>query len=419
MHARWLVSLGATLAAFMSVAVGETTTSYSLNDLRRIARSAHPNLESAEAAVHAAAGALRQARAYPNPGLAVGAGRGEPRDGGDSRSENGIVLVQPIEVNGIRKWRARSAELRLRGVEFDRILAETVVDSTVSRLVYTVLLERRRAEIARESAQVAGRLHQLLARRVEIGESSTLEAVKARSEWFARRRDVIAAESARVAARSALDLFCGNRLPEGYEITEQLNDNGTVPLPGDLAERLRTRNPVLLGAGVAVEEAEARTRVAKKEVFPRFDVIVNHDTELDRTGTSLGVGLALPLWNRNRGEIAASTAQHTGATADARALTLELETSLERTSAAYRAARAQIGLHQEGWTAVAHQSLDIATFSFENGEASLLDVLDAQRSYLGVSLAEAESWASLALARSEIERLIAGPLELENNDEAH
>ena len=46
--------------------------------------------------------------------------------------------------------------------------------------------------------------------------------------------------------------------------------------------------------------------------------------------------------------------------------------------------------------------------SFDNGEASLLDVLDAQRSYLGVRSAEVESWAALALARSDIELLLAG-----------
>ena len=71
-----------------------------------------------------------------------------------------------------------------------------------------------------------------------------------------------------------------------------------------------------------------------------------------------------------------------------------------------------------GWTATARQALDIATFSFENGEASLLDVLDAQRSHLAVTSAEAESWAALALARADIELLLAGPLESENTDEA-
>ena len=418
MFANRLVSLGIVLAAFTPAVAEPSESSYSLQELRAIARSAHPTLDSAEAALEAASGSLRQARAYPNPEIVVGVGRGRPRDGGDSRSENTIALLQPIELPGIRRWRARAAELRLRGVEFDRALAETIVDSTVARLTYTALLERGRAEIARESAEVASRLHELLARRVELGESSPLEAVKARSEWFARRREVLDAETSLETARSALNLFCGGRLAEGFVIAEMLEDPGAIALPADLVTRLRTRSPVLLRAAIAVEEAQARTGVAKKEVFPRFAVFAGHETELDRKATSVGVGLTIPLWNRNRGEIAAASAAHVRVTADARALTLELETALGQVSAMYRRAMSAIRLHQEGWTATAKQSLDIATFSFENGEASLLDVLDAQRSYLGVSLAEVEAWAALALARAEIERLIAGPVELENTDEA-
>ena len=90
MHARWLVSLGIALAVFTPVAVGETETSLSLQELRAIARSTHPTLGSAEAALEVALGGLRQAGAYPNPGLAVGIGRGRSRAGGDSRSESTI-----------------------------------------------------------------------------------------------------------------------------------------------------------------------------------------------------------------------------------------------------------------------------------------------------------------------------------------
>ena len=104
MHARWLVLLGIGLAVITPVAVGETETSFSLKQLRTLARSVHPTLESAEAAVEAATGALRQARAYPNPELAVAFGRGRPRDGGDSRSENSFVLMQPIERPGLRPY---------------------------------------------------------------------------------------------------------------------------------------------------------------------------------------------------------------------------------------------------------------------------------------------------------------------------
>jgi cobalt-zinc-cadmium efflux system outer membrane protein len=418
MLARWLVLPGIALAALTPVAAEETDLSYSLSELQAIARSAHPTLESAEAAAEAAAGALRQAGAYPNPAITAGVGRARPRDGGEYRSENAIQLVQPIEVNGIRRWRKQLGELQLQSIGLDRVLAQSLVDATVSRLVYTVLLERRHAEIARESAEVASRLLQLLQRRVELGESSPLEALKARSEWFARRRDLVDAEAAHGVARSALYLVCGGRLPDGYMIAESLQDSRAEALPADLVERLHASNPVLRRAGIAVEQAQARTEVAKKEVFPRFDLFAGHETELDRTGSSVGFGLSIPLWNRNRGKIAASAAEEARATADTRTLLLELERSLEQSSAAYRGALAAIRLHQEGWTAAAGKALDIATFSFENGEASLLDVLDAQRSHLAVQSAEAESWAALALARVEIELLLAGPLEAETTDEA-
>jgi cobalt-zinc-cadmium efflux system outer membrane protein len=127
--------------------------------------------------------------------------------------------------------------------------------------------------------------------------------------------------------------------------------------------------------------------------------------------------LTIPLWNRNRGTIIAARAQQAAAPAEVRTLVLELETSLEQASVAYRRALGAIRLHQEGWSSAARHSLDIVTFSFENGEASLLDVLDSQRSYLSVGLAEAESWARLALARADLERLTAGPLASEDTDE--
>jgi len=417
MPAAWLVSIGVALAALAPVAAADRRPSYSLKDFQRIARNAHPTLESAEAALEASQAALRQARAYPNPQLTLAAGRGRPRGGGESKSESAIQLVQPIEVGGIRRWRARSAELRLRGVELDRALTETVVDSTVSRLVYSVLLERRRVEIARKSSEVARRLEQLLSRRADLGESSPMELARTRSEWFARQRVLLLAEAALAAAEAALDLFCVNRLPDSYGITEKLKGPGVTPLPGDLLQRMRAHNPVLLRAGITVEDAEVRRQLARKEMFPGFDLMASHETELDRVGTSLGVGVTLPLWNRNRGEIAAAAADRTRASADAQTLALELERSLEQQSATYRGAHAMIRLHQQGWNAAARKSFEIATFSFENGEASLLEVLDAQRAFLVVHLAEAESWALLALARAEIERLIAGPLELENNDE--
>lgn len=406
-----------TIVLLSSPIVAESPPSYTIEDLKAIARSVHPTLAAVEAGIEQAEGVLRQSRAYPNPVFAVAGGRGKPRDGGDSRSESSFELVQPIELPGVRKWRARVTELGLEGAELERAVAESVIYASVVRLAYTVLAEGQRVDIARESARVAGRLDELLTRRVELGESSPLEAVKARSEWFARRRDVLDAESALDTARSALNVFCGHRLGTRYDVVDVSHPAPPAKLPVDLVGRMRAGNPILARAEVEVRRAEAGIESEKKAALPQIDVFAGHDTELDRTATSIGAGLRIPIWNRNRGAIEVATANRVRAASEKNALALELEAELARAATEYRRARAAIDLHVEGWTAVAAESLRIATFSFENGEAALLDVLDAQRSRLDVQLAEVNARAALQLARAEIERLIGGSIETETNHE--
>jgi cobalt-zinc-cadmium efflux system outer membrane protein len=397
-------------AASLSGGAESVGPAYTIEQLEGIARSVHPTLAAVEAGVERAAGTLRQAQAYPNPALVLAVGRGRPRDGGDSREERRIGIVQPIELPGVRKWRARVAELGARGAEVERAVVELMIDATVTRLAYSIVGEQQRVEIARESARNAGRLHDLLERRAELGESSPLEAVKARAEWFSRRRDVIDAEGALRVARAALDLFCGGRLASEYEVTEPLFEADPAELPADLDRRLLASNPVLRRARVSVERAEAQIESRKKATLPRIDLIVGHDTEIDRTAASLGVGLTIPLWNRNRGAVAAAAADRRRTAADAEVLAVGLGTDLAGARTRYARARAAILLHREGWTEAAAHALRIATFSFENGEASLLDVLDAQRANLEVRLAEADAWIALHTARAEIERLIGGRL---------
>ncbi|HXV75419.1 MAG TPA: TolC family protein, partial [Candidatus Polarisedimenticolaceae bacterium] len=314
------------------------TPAYTIEEIRAVARSVHPTLESVEAGVEAASESVHQARAYPNPALAAAFGRGRPSSGGDARNESSFGLLQPIELPGVRKWRIRLAELGVRAAEVERAVAESIVDSTVARLAHTVLGGEQSVEIARDSLDVAARLHELLARRVELGEAPPLDAVKARSEWYARQQELLVAESELELARSTLDLFCGRRLGTSFVVTDVLDAGDPTALPDDLVERLQAGNPVLLGAELAIEQAGARIEIERKAPLPRIDVVAGHDTELDRSATHVGVGLTVPLWNRNRGAVAAATASRHRLTSDLAGLRNELEADLARAATAYRRA---------------------------------------------------------------------------------
>ena len=70
MRVRCLVTLTMALATLTPAVAEERGSSYSLEQLRVIARSVHPTLDAAEAAVEASSGILRQSQAYPNPEIA-------------------------------------------------------------------------------------------------------------------------------------------------------------------------------------------------------------------------------------------------------------------------------------------------------------------------------------------------------------
>ena len=102
---------------------------------------------------------------------------------------------------------------------------------------------------------------------------------------------------------------------------------------------------------------------------------------------SFFVNFALPIFNRNQGEIAR--------TRYALTQSQELEaagsdTVLSDVSDAYEALRSNqevVQLYASGYLKEAQDSRDISEYAYKRGAASLLDFLDAERSYRATQLA--------------------------------
>ncbi len=409
-----LIAALAGAAPASSFAAGDPPR-YRLDELREIARARHPSLESASAAVAEALAAIRQARTVADPEARFELRRAEA--GAVSDPEYLVELEQPLPLPGVRRARVEVGQSGLRRAEHERLEAGAAVDAAVGRLYVEILLAQATVEVTRESETLSRRLAELLQRRVEVGEAPPLDALKAEAELYARRRASVEARRGLEAARLALDAFCGNALGPSFEIAGALAGPARLPDVRELAERIERDNPRIRSARAAVEAAEARERLERSLRMPGLALSASHESELDKSVDGVGVGLTLPLWNRNRAGVAASAAAVGGARAELRAVSLELRSALLRTVAEHAAAAETVALHDEGWRRATQESVAIAEFSFASGEISLLDLLDAQRAQLAVSLEEAEARARLALSRFEIERLLGGkPIE-ERTDE--
>jgi cobalt-zinc-cadmium efflux system outer membrane protein len=402
-------------AALSSVARAGDPPRYDLDELRAIARSCHPSLESAQAVVQQAEAAGKQASLLADPEARFEYRRAEAGELTDS--EYLVELAQVFTGPGLRKARARAGDGERRQAEAARLEAEAAVDFAVNRLYVRLLLAKQGVEVAQESEEVSRRLAELLGRRVEVGESPPLEALKAETETYSRRQASIDALSLLDAARSELNALCGNRLGSDFEIAGSLGGSTELPPVEELFARLERDNPLILAARAAVDAAAARADAEHKLRVPSLTVSATHEAELDKDSNGIGVGMAIPLWNRNQNGIAAAGAGTARARAELRVVTLDVRSALERAVHEHAAAGAVVGLYDEGWSKVAEQVVAIAEYSFVNGEASLLELLDAQRGLLAARMDEVEARARLASSTLEIERLLGGKPIQERTDE--
>jgi cobalt-zinc-cadmium efflux system outer membrane protein len=193
--------------------------------------------------------------------------------------------------------------------------------------------------------------------------------------------------------------------------------NGDLPSPmppvdtASLRARLTGENPALRAAQAASARDAARASAARRERVPDLDVTWFREEELDKTANGFQIGVRVPLWNRNRGEIARAEAAATLAEAGVQRALLDLSSALERAGQELDVASAQAEILTSRLLPAAERSLELARFSYREGETSLLELLDAQRTFRETQRETLASRFALALALAEMRRLVGPDFE--------
>ena len=110
----------------------------------------------------------------------------------------------------------------------------------------------------------------------------------------------------------------------------------------------------------------------------------------------------MPIFNRNQGEIARTGHALTQAQEQQQAAS---DTVLSDVANAYEAVRSNeevVQLYTSGYLKQAQDSRDISEYAYKRGAASLLDFLDAERSYRAVELAYRQALAAYMTALEQL-----------------
>jgi cobalt-zinc-cadmium efflux system outer membrane protein len=234
-----------------------------------------------------------------------------------------------------------------------------------------------------------------------------------------------AVDSARQAvrqARIALAFLLGVRghVPEfdidrdalKYRIPASLTSSS----PDTLLKTAIDKRPDLRALGYQRESAEAQIHLAKRLVFPDIAFSVNYN----QTGTgsqsiqpptlTFGLSAPIPILYQQQGEVRQAEANYnTQALSQAQA-TAQVVSDVETAYAAFAASKVLVERMEGAELSSARTARDITERQFKGGTATLMDFLDAQRTYIATNLEYLQDLTSYWTAVFQLEQAVGTEL---------
>ena len=312
-----------------------------LAQLQAMAMSRNPLIRQAASDVEAARGAMIQAGAYPNPHVGY---QSDDVNTGLTAGYQGGAIGQTIVTGGKLRLAKASAEIDLHNAELALHRARYDLATQVRSNYLGVLVARERIKVNNALTQFADRVYRLQAKRVSAGQAAAYEPLQLRVLAVQAQTQLIQSNQQYVAAWRKLAVTLN--APEMAPTLLAGRIDGPVPLVSYEAAReqiLRTHTD-LVTAQNAVARAQYQLRLARiTPICPNIDTntVIEKDYTTPPYGTvvSLQVGIPLPIFDNNRGNIIAAEAALVRACSEYERARNDLFTNLADTFARYETNR--------------------------------------------------------------------------------
>ncbi|HJZ51096.1 MAG TPA: TolC family protein [Candidatus Acidoferrales bacterium] len=284
---------------------------------------------------------------------------------------------------------------------------ERTLTFNVASQFFTAQLAESTLDLAFEDMKSFQKTVDISEARYKAGDISEVDYLKIKLQLLQFQSDVSQAQLAKTQALVGLRQLLGYQsVPEDFDVTGDFEYKAVALKLEDLQQMALQNRPDFRAAQQGVTAAKSQYELAK--AIGKVDVTgtFNYDhVSATNTGSFFG-SFQIPIFNRNQGEIARTNY------AINQARELELAASdqvLSDVLTAYEGVRDNdqvVSLYLGGYLNAAQQSRDITEYSYKRGAASLLDFLDAERSYRATQLAYRQSLASYLTAVEQLREAV-------------
>ena len=319
-------------------------------------------------------------------------------DGVHVYNEQAVVhqdLLAPVRHGEIRRAMAAEAIARAKVEVAARGLTATVIQN-----YYAIVLAQRKFANSQISVKESERFFDVTQKQEKGGEVAHADVIKAQIDLQQRQRDLKEGELAIEKARIALGILIFPNFSSEFAVVDDLVQPSEMPPVEEVRAAATASSPDLKVAAAGVQEAGWEVTVARYQFLPtfgldffygidanQFAVNSSHPAEAagepnmnrHNLGYSAQLTLTVPVWNwgATRSKVKQAELKRDQAQLDLSLAQRALQSNLATAYAELQAAQAQLASLKSS-VDLATESLRLTVLRYQAGEATALEVVDAQ-----------------------------------------
>ena len=325
---------------------------------------------------------------------------------------NAHESIDLVSISAFRRAASAAAVANAKAEIASRGLVVTVVQS-----YYAVAAAQLKLEAAKKTGDEGDRFLKLTQDLENGGEVAHSDVIKAELQMQERRRQLLEARLGLLNARLDFAVLIFPDFNDNFELAEDLHASVPLPTLAEIQQRAARDNPDLRAALATVQQAGHDVTGARAGYLPSlsFDYFygidatrfaVNNEQGISNLGSSASATVNIPIWNwgatqsrikqaelrRTQAKRELSLAQRK-LIAEIQSLYAEADTALNELSGLSRSAE------------LSADSLRLTTLRYKGGEATVLEVVDAQTTFAQANVAYQDGAVRYRVALANLQTL--------------
>ena len=291
------------------------------------------------------------------------------------------AISQSFELGGKRGTRihAANANSDLARGQFQTVLWQLTND--LKKKFYAVLLAESLFDLAKENQKTFAETIKHTTELVQLGEISGLDLQRLEVEKLKFDTDVANSErDYELAVRDLRVTLGGDYRAMNIETAGTLDYQPYQFSLAELRDEALAARPDLKAAQLSQRAADASIRLQDAQRIPDLNLGAGIDQVPLGTSTyTFGIGIALPVFDRNQGERAKALIERKKAQNQQQLITNLVLSDVDKALVAFEMQKRRVELYRTGVLTKVDNIQNLTEFALKAGESSTIDLLDAIR----------------------------------------